>query len=134
MKEEEVILGVRKAVEEEGFVEGEGFVEEDDAEQVMGQLGTNPGGIQVMAPKARFRLLRLNGIRCPMASILKQEMLSVGGDVAVAEWAVGCKKPETDVLMMGTLKHYKLVIEKMRGQVGDGPEIAERLAKFFEEF
>ena len=41
-----------------------------------------------MLPKAVNHLVRINSISCIAANILKQEMLSLGGDVAVARDAL----------------------------------------------
>ena len=72
--------------------------------------------VQIMKNKAVFRLIKLHGVRNAVANILKQEMLSCGGDATVSQWTVNCAKPKTDVLLMGTLKHYRIIIAKMRQQ------------------
>jgi len=72
--------------------------------------------VQIMKNKAVFRLVKLHGVRAAPASIIKQEMLAVGADAAVSQWTVSCEKPRTDVLLMGTLKHYRALVAKMRQQ------------------
>jgi hypothetical protein len=72
--------------------------------------------VRIMRDKAVFRLVKLCGVRNAVANILKQEMLSCGGDATVSQWTVNCSKPKTDVLLMGTLKHYRIIIAKMRQQ------------------
>ncbi|MEK6954784.1 MAG: hypothetical protein AABX01_07260, partial [Candidatus Micrarchaeota archaeon] len=49
-------------------------------------------------------------------NILKQEMLSIGGEVVVSKYTVNCSKPQTDVLIMGTLRHFYRLIQKMKVQ------------------
>jgi len=72
--------------------------------------------VRIMRDKAIFRLVKLHGVRNAVANILKQEMISSGGDATVSQWTVNCSRPKTDVLLMGTIKHYKLLIAKMRMQ------------------
>lgn len=86
------------------------------AEKEIRSIDVSDECIRIMKDKAVFRLVRLHGVRNAVANILKQEMLSVGGDATVSQWTVNCAKPTTDVLLMGMLKHYKQVIAKMRVQ------------------
>lgn len=72
--------------------------------------------VRIMRDKAVFRLVKLHCVRNAVANILKQEMISSGGDATVSQWTVNCARPKTDVLLMGTIKHYKLLIAKMRMQ------------------
>lgn len=55
----------------------------------------------------------LEKLPCRDANILKQEMLSVGGDAAVARGTVACSLPSTDVVLMGTVKQLRRFAEKM---------------------
>jgi len=72
--------------------------------------------VRIMRDKAVFLLIRLHNVRNAVANILKQEMLACGGDATVSCWTADCSKPRTDVLLMGTVKHYKHIITKMRMQ------------------
>lgn len=92
------------------------LIQEEEAEKVMRKLGCAPGGILLMLPKTKFRLVKLEKVRNSLATILKQEMLSAGGDAAVHEKTSRCLVKTTNVLLMGTLKHYQLVIKKMLWQ------------------
>ena len=79
--------------------------------------------------------VRIDGLSCKTANILKQEMLSLGGDAAVARGAVGCTIPETDVLLMGTEKQLRRLQTKLGRQpfglkilADDVGELLDRLA------
>jgi len=87
-----------------------------ELKQIMQDIGVDPYGIKIMLPKAVSHLVKLNSVSNIAANILKQEMLSIGADATVSQWTVDCSKPKTDVLLMGTLKHYKHLIVKMRQQ------------------
>ncbi|MFO7872747.1 MAG: hypothetical protein R6U26_03900, partial [Candidatus Undinarchaeales archaeon] len=80
------------------------LIKEEQAEEMMQELGVYKEGIEIMLDKTKFRLLKIESVRSAVANILKQEMLSAGGDVAVSPGTVNCKIEETDVLIMGTLK------------------------------
>lgn len=93
---------------------------EIDAE--ISSIGVSGECVRIMREKALFLLIRLHGVRNVPANILKQEMLSAGGDATVSQWTIDCSRPKTDVLLMGTVKQLKAVAVKMRmqGQGMDG--------------
>ncbi|MEM4633840.1 MAG: hypothetical protein QW275_01665 [Candidatus Anstonellaceae archaeon] len=97
--------------------------------------------VRIMRDKAVFRLVKLHNVRNAVANIIKQEMISSGGDATVSQWTVNCSRPTTDVLLMGTIKHYKLLIAKMRMQGAHRPTeekkneykaISEEISKLLE--
>lgn len=79
-------------------------------------VGADAEGIKIMAPKAIYRAIRLKDVPVPASQILKEEMLSVGGEAARCKDAVNFKVQKTDVLLLGTLKHYKRLFNKLRVQ------------------
>ncbi len=99
------------------------------AAREMEKIGVSAGGIAEMAPKAIFLAVRLKKVRNAIANILKQECLTVGADAAVSRWTVNCKKPCTDVLLLGTLKQLRRVAEKMKRQPSESPEIAKEIGE-----
>lgn len=116
---------------------GAKLVKADTAAQAASEIsaiGVSDECMQIMKNKAIFRLVKLHGVRNAVANILKQEMLSCGGDATVSQWTVNCAKPKTDVLLMGTLKHYRIIIAKMRQQgFGVGGEKKEEYKAVSEE-
>ena len=88
---------------------------------------TGATGIDIMAPKAVFCVIKLHGVRNAMANIIKQEALSIGAEAAVNCGTVNCSVPKTDVILMGTLKQYKILMEKLKGNVSELPEIAKEI-------
>jgi len=71
-----------------------------------------------MEPKLHHRNLLVQGVRLYAANILKQSMLSFGGDVAVHRGAISGRAEVSDCLMMGDLRHYRLLVEKLKLQPG----------------
>jgi Dihydropteroate synthase and related enzymes len=80
------------------------------------KIGVDPYGIEAMAPKTLNINILLKDKPCKIANIIKQEMLSIGGDAAVARGSIACSIASTDVLIMGTLKQISALIKKIEKQ------------------
>jgi len=93
--------------------------------KLMQDIKVDPYGIEIMLPKAGGYLLRINSVSNITANILKQEMLSLGGDVAVARDALTGKTKKTDCLVMGNLSQFSCLNQKLNRQ----PFGLNRLAK-----
>ncbi|MBI5226197.1 2-amino-4-hydroxy-6-hydroxymethyldihydropteridine diphosphokinase [Candidatus Micrarchaeota archaeon] len=97
----------------------------DQAEQLIREVGVDDVySVKSMAQKTVTKVIRLKSVRATMANILKQEMLSLGGDAAVHKDAVSCKVDKTDVLLIGTLKQLRQLVSKLRVQVAEAQQIA----------
>ena len=88
----------------------------EQALQEIALVGADAAGALLMAPKAVHRVVKVYGLMPKQANILKQEMLSKGGEVAVARGVVDSSVEKTDVLLMGTLRQYRDLIKKLRSQ------------------
>jgi len=88
---------------------------QQEARRFLEEIGSTALGIEAMIPKAVFKCIKLKNISNRAANILKQEMLSKGGEAAVAKDALNFEG-SNDVLLMGTLKHYRLLVEKLKLQ------------------
>ncbi|OGU00627.1 MAG: dihydropteroate synthase [Geobacteraceae bacterium GWB2_52_12] len=87
-----------------------------EAEHELRRIGVDSGGIAMMAPKMLHRCMHLTGLQCRQANILKQEMLSLGGDAAVARGTVACSIAATDVILIGTDKQLRILCSKLVAQ------------------
>ena len=87
-----------------------------DLRKLMQEIKVDPYGIKIMLPKAASCLVRINSLSNIAANILKQEMLSFGGDVAVARGALTGKTKRTDCLLMGNLAQFNRLAEKLNRQ------------------
>ncbi len=73
------------------------------------KIGSDRGGVAAMFRKTRTVNLKIHNLKLPQAHILKQEMLAIGGDAAVAREVLTGSIERTDVLVMGTVKQlYEL--------------------------
>ena len=107
----------------------------DEAKAALHNLGVDPVGIACMAPKMRHRCVLIRGLKPKAANIIKQDMLSLGADAAVARGTVECSIPYTDVILMGTLKQLRLAVEKFKRQPFGIKKVASDLDRLlsFEE-
>ena len=87
-----------------------------EARPAIKEVGADATGIKWMAPKAVHRVLKVEGLPLRAPVILKQEMLSRGGEAAISREAGGLRAERTDVLLMGTLRQYEEVCKKLRMQ------------------
>lgn len=87
-------------------------------------VGASPISVKIMAPKAVFKTIKIHGLSAASANILKQEMLSKGGEAAVGDQVVNCRQDKTDVVLMATLAQYRKVIKYLKIQPGVLPSLA----------
>ncbi|AVX19307.1 dihydropteroate synthase [Carboxydocella sporoproducens DSM 16521] len=101
----------------------------EQARRELARIGADSGGVGVMAAKSVFLPVKLTGIGIKQAIILKQEMLSRGGEAAVHRAVGNLSCEETDVLLLGTLRQHLDLCKKLRSQ----PFGLGRLAQEIEE-
>jgi dihydropteroate synthase len=92
------------------------IADEAEARAELRKIEVDPVSVPIMAPKLRHVVIKIKELDARAANILKQEMLAKGADAAVAKWASGFSRPTTDVLLMATVKQYRLVLEKLKVQ------------------
>jgi len=88
----------------------------DQAKAELAKINVHPIGIQIMALKAIYRVIKFEVVDPKTANIIKQEMLSRGGEVAVAKTVGNFEDKKTDIIIMGTLAQYIRLIKKLKEQ------------------
>lgn len=100
-------------------------------------MGVTPAGSRIMDKKTVTKLILLDNITAPQALILKQEMLSRGGDVAIHKDAVttenGKHTQNQKALIIGTEKQIYSLIEKLKGQQLDLDKISVIITEVLEK-
>lgn len=84
-----------------------------DAIRHMEKVGVDTTGMKLMQGKALQLILKLEDIEPRTANLLKQEMLSLGGDVAVDRRGLDCSTQSTDALLLGTQKQIEKLLLKL---------------------
>ncbi|MBU0503505.1 MAG: dihydropteroate synthase [Candidatus Omnitrophota bacterium] len=105
-----------------------------DLKKMLQGIKVDPCGINIMQPKASFYLVKLSSLACIAANILKQEMLSLGGDAAVARDTISAKIKTTDCLLMANLAQLKRLNQKLKHQPFGLNKIAKDLALALENY
>jgi dihydropteroate synthase len=100
-----------------------------DAERELGRIKVDSGGIGMMSTKMLTRCIKIYGLQCRQANILKQEMLALGGDAAVARGTVACSIESTDVILIGTDKQLLKLCNKLAPQPFGLPALAAELIR-----
>jgi len=91
----------------------------------MERIGVDPVGIRIMAPKQVHYNVMVPGLTSAQANAIKQDMLSIGGEAAVARGAVSCSVKSTDAILSGTLKQFNTLVDKMKYQSFGLPALSE---------
>ncbi len=99
-----------------------------DAKRELEKINVSSQGVEVMAPKAIGLSIKITDVKVGAANILKQEMLSIGGDAAVARGVVNGKLEISDIILLGNLDKIIKLVEKLNYQTIFGlPEIKQDL-------
>jgi dihydropteroate synthase len=85
-----------------------------------------------MLPKMVHLNILIPHLPCRVANIIKQEMLSIGADAAVARGSVACSIEATDVLLMATRKQIGRFIDKAMSQPFGLNQLAVNLRQLLE--
>ncbi len=99
----------------------------NDAEKAMQEIGVSSEGIELMKGKLVHKVVKLKDIGVKAVNILKQQMLSIGGEVACSKQASMLEGEKTDAILMGTLKQFESLIFKLEKQPFGLREIGEKL-------
>ena len=82
----------------------------------IGRTGSDPEGVGIMTRKGRIFPVRLDGVALKASPLLKQEILSVGGDAAHARGVADHSVPESPVVLLATWGQYARLLPKLRRQ------------------
>ncbi|NLX84086.1 MAG: dihydropteroate synthase, partial [Synergistaceae bacterium] len=76
-------------------------------------IGADIRSLPFFDNRREIKSLYLSGVDVRAANVIKQEMLSRGGDAAVHAHAIDCKVPESDVILFGTFKQISFLADKL---------------------
>lgn len=106
----------------------------EDAKKEMNKIGCDPKGIEIMAPKAILKVIKLEKVLLQDAFIIKQDMLSIGGEVATSWETITLKEKYGDILIMGTIAQLRELVEKLNRHYSRIQAIAKELSKIISVF
>jgi len=99
------------------------------ARSEIGKIGAHETAIRIMEKKAIFYSVKLENVKGQAANILKQEMLSLGGEAAVSRDVMNFSRKNSDVLLLGTMKQFDRLLLKLARQPFGLPTISQEIAK-----
>lgn len=79
----------------------------------LAKVGVDGTGIKLMKDKSLHYNFKIEGLNPRVANLLKQDMLSIGGDVALDRRGLDCSANFTDAIIMGTRKQFEKLIQKL---------------------
>ncbi len=90
---------------------------------------SDPEGVGIMTRKGRIYAVRLDDVPLTTAPILKQEILSVGGDSAHARGIADHSVPTSAVVLLATWGQYQRLFPKLKRQPFHLKEIADEVER-----
>lgn len=97
-------------------------------------IDADKGSIPFFKAKSHMLYFKIYGIKSGEANILKQELLSRGGDLVVSQKCAVCGAEETDALIMATRKTLKQLTAKLAFlPYWSLPKIKTQLEEFLQE-
>jgi hypothetical protein len=104
-----------------------------DARKEIQKIGSDPKSLDIMAPKAVFKVIKLEQVILQDAIIIKQDMLSLGGEVAIPREAFELEKNPAAILIMGTVTQLKDLVGKLQRHYPRIQTISAELARVLEK-
>lgn len=98
------------------------------------EMGVDEVGKKIMFLKAGFYLIHIDSLNVPASNILKQEMLSLGGDAALHRGACDFSREETPCLLMGTAQQFQQLVKKLSIQPFGLKKVGKEIQKSIERF
>jgi dihydropteroate synthase len=106
-----------------------------EAREELQKINVSTQGISAMEKKFFHFAVKLHKIENGAANILKQEMLRLGGDAAIARGIVEGKVMETDVILLGDLTKMNELLKRLNYyQIFDLENIQKRIEKLIFPF
>jgi dihydropteroate synthase len=105
-----------------------------DIKKEMAVIGVDPYGIKLMADKADLLVIKIESIDHRAANILKQEMLSLGGETACSRAVMSLQKGSAPILLIGTPAQYRKLIFKLTYQPFGLKEFSAHIKKTIDNY
>jgi dihydropteroate synthase len=87
-----------------------------------------------MSRKADQRLIKLENVGIKEANIIKQEMLSAGGDAVTHKGTLDHSVRESDLILLGTIRQYEKLVSKLKIQPFTCKDIAAEIEEVLENY
>ncbi len=88
----------------------------EDARRLLSELGSDAAGVAIMSRKMRHLVVAVDNIQARAANILKQIMLSKGGECATPRDVISRNAEPVQVVLMGTVSQFQRAIKNLAMQ------------------
>ncbi len=99
----------------------------EDLVEEFERIGVDWGGIEIMRAKGFLKAVKIFRLPAFLANILKQEMLALGGDVAISRGSITGQDKVTDCIVLGTLFQFNVLLHVLKKQPFGFSGIAEKI-------
>ena len=106
----------------------------EDARDAIKKIGSDEKSIDIMAPKTISKVIKLQNVILQDAIIIKQDMLSIGGEVAVPKNTFELHEKTGDILVIGTLKQLNELVIKLDRHYPRLKKISNELSNLLKDF
>ncbi len=96
----------------------------------MARCQVDPAGINIMLEKGEFIILKTPPLPAAGCNILKQQMLSIGGEAAVSKGAANCSIDSKPAIIFGTRKQFKQLVASLDYQCFGLERLQQELKEF----
>ncbi|MDX9805863.1 MAG: dihydropteroate synthase [bacterium] len=101
----------------------------EEYDPLMKKLAVSSSGISIMKDRFRMKSFMISDISTPAANVVKQHVLSLGGEAAVPAYSVNCSNPKADLIFSVREDRLPALLEKFRCQCWKLPEVAEKIER-----
>jgi len=95
----------------------------------MRAIGVSSDGIRLMVPKGLGLAIKIPDLSAPRAMILKEQMLSLGGDAAQSRDVLTDSNSRTHVLLLGSETQFGRLVESLKRQQFGLPALGKQIER-----
>ena len=104
-----------------------------DARKLLHDLGSDKGGVAIMSRKMKYAVVSVENVQARAANIIKQVMLSKGGECATPRDVLLKSTEPVRVIMMGTVTQFSQAVKNISVQPFGLAGLAAELKVLFRE-
>lgn len=105
-------------------------VPDEEYLSLMKKIGVSEVGTTIMRGRFSVKTFMVSDISTPAANVVKQEVLSLGGEAAVPAHAVNCSQPKSDFVFSLRSDKISEFAARMKAQCWKLPQVADFIEKF----
>jgi len=104
-----------------------------EASKAIKEIGSDPASIPIMSPKMIHHVIQMDHILLQDAIILKQDMLSIGGEVIVPKKTFELHQEKATILVSGTIHQLSKLVKKLNRHYPRIKQIANELEQLVDQ-